>query len=401
MLSTIFLVIFLGISSLLTAMEEEEHVSKKTYALEITNHFNVPKLTEIAAKKIYGYQQGNRNVKKTLRVLQSLPTAAAVHIAQQKNHNGDTLLHTAAYLGNENIVAYLLELGVHRRPRNKWNETPILVAAKQGHLDCYELLYVPEDRMEQDDHDQLLKFILAIPGERALKYAEVIESAFDSTMIPSLCAGGDINYLKSIIDRKDISFHDLEQGFVNAIRAGALEHIKILLKHDEDHSWLGELGEFEALYEATLCGQVAIARLLLDRGMTCYEALHCAVRTQNKKLVKIYYKKFPEQLNGLDESDKTPLCYAASYGFVSLVNWLLEKGASTNVEGEMDSALYRALMDSRNCIIVKSLLDRGARILENIAECDVLGELIEENDVSLVALLLPYCKQAGIPILFF
>lgn len=388
----IFFLIFLSALRCAEAMERGNDYGEEKKVV-------FPKLIEITAKKIYDYQGGNRNVKKTVKLLRSLPDSAAVHIAQQKNNNGDTLLHTAAYLGNAEIITCLLQLGVARTVRNKWRETPTVIAAKQGHIDCFELLYTHEAVMEPEDNDLIMEFLLAIPGQSALACIEKTETLYDENeMVESLCAGGDIDYLKKMINRVGIQSGSLKRGFINAIRAGALEHIEILLNHDKAYGWLGtKLGEFCALYEATLCGHFEIAQLLVERGMICNEALHCAIRTNNKKIAKFYCKKFPEQINALDELKNTPLYYAAFNGFVGLVDYLLKKGAHPNIEGENQSALYAALTTSKNYTIVKTLVDVKAQILNDGLEHNVLFSLVEDNELQLYQFIVPYCEQCGIP----
>ena len=344
----------------------------------------VEKLTAIAARTMINLFQGNH-----CTLINSLPTLKpeiALLIAQQKDITGNTLLHTAAYLGDLGVVSYLLSLGIDKRPRNKWKQTPLLVAANQGHIGICRLLYTPEDRMESEDCKKLLKYVLANKGEDSVAFAQFIGLNDDESIIPAIAAGGNLQLLETVLNgcAEKIEPCIIQQALINAIRAGSFDFVNILKGHDCDDE-----DDF-MLYEATLYRQTRIACLLLERGLICSEALHCAVRQGDKKLVKIYLKKFPVQLNSLDEMAKTPLYYAASYGFFDLVEKLLKRGAQVNVEGEYHSALYGALFNKQYAV-VKLLIEVGA--LLNCLEVEDQDTLIGIRSDSILATLMAFQVQ--------
>lgn len=57
-----------------------------------------------------------------------------------KNNFGDTLLHFAAKGGQAKAALYLLHKGIHPMVQNKFNETPLFLAAEAGHLDVVNIL---------------------------------------------------------------------------------------------------------------------------------------------------------------------------------------------------------------------------------------------------------------------
>ena len=57
-----------------------------------------------------------------------------------KNSFEDTLLHYAAKGGQAKMSLYLLLKGSDPQSQNKFNETPIFLAAEAGHLDVVNIL---------------------------------------------------------------------------------------------------------------------------------------------------------------------------------------------------------------------------------------------------------------------
>ena len=57
-----------------------------------------------------------------------------------KNSFDDTLLHYAAKGGQAKMSLYLLLKGSDPQSQNKFNETPIFLAAEAGHLDVVNIL---------------------------------------------------------------------------------------------------------------------------------------------------------------------------------------------------------------------------------------------------------------------
>jgi ankyrin repeat protein len=57
-----------------------------------------------------------------------------------KNNFGDSLLHFAAKGGQAKMCLYLLYKGINPMMQNKFNETPIFLAAEAGYLDVVNIL---------------------------------------------------------------------------------------------------------------------------------------------------------------------------------------------------------------------------------------------------------------------
>lgn len=57
-----------------------------------------------------------------------------------KNNFGDSLLHFAAKGGQSKMSMYLMHKGISSMVQNKFNETPIFLAAEAGHLDVVNIL---------------------------------------------------------------------------------------------------------------------------------------------------------------------------------------------------------------------------------------------------------------------
>lgn len=57
-----------------------------------------------------------------------------------RNNFGDSLLHFASKGGQAKMALYLLHKGVNPMIQNKFNETPIFLAAEAGHVDVVNIL---------------------------------------------------------------------------------------------------------------------------------------------------------------------------------------------------------------------------------------------------------------------
>lgn len=70
-----------------------------------------------------------------------------------KNSFDDTLLHYAAKGGQAKMTLYLLLKGLDPQCQNKFNETPIFLAAEAGHLDVVNIL-AKDSRINMEHQDK-------------------------------------------------------------------------------------------------------------------------------------------------------------------------------------------------------------------------------------------------------
>ena len=68
----------------------------------------------------------------------------------------------------------------------------------------------------------------------------------------------------------------------------------------------------------------------------------------------------PGRVNDVDRNLYSPLCVAARKHSLSLVVWLLDRGADVPVNSWYEPPLHRALHKARTVDIITELLDRGA-----------------------------------------
>ena len=62
------------------------------------------------------------------------------HPITYRNSFGDSLLHFAAKGGQAKTCLYLMLKGISPMVQNKFNETPIFLAAENGHIDVVNIL---------------------------------------------------------------------------------------------------------------------------------------------------------------------------------------------------------------------------------------------------------------------
>ena len=199
--------------------------------------------------------------------------------------------------GNAREVAKLLAAGVHPDVRDGYQDTALMLAAKNGHLDVVKALL---NRGAKIDLTNIL-------GETALIYA-VHHNRPD---------------IISLLITKRASVHFKTKG---------------------------EAGGRTALFAAVESGNFAITRLLLDSGAmpnlrddNGRTPLMLAAGLGYEQILKLLLSK-KTNLNTQDKNGRTALMLAARNGHVSVIKILLEKGAEVNAEDRGGkNAFYHAM----------------------------------------------------------
>lgn len=277
-----------------------------------------------------------------LDFLKQIPAELALFVANTKNKSGNTLLHREAYLGNFDTVKYLLELGVTKRVYNKWDETPLLVSAKAGHIHICNLLFTLADAFE--DFDCLEKYIMAIDSKDALCFGgEKLQSQCSEELVYYAMKGGSLPWIQETLENCSngicLNKNDYHKGLFNAIKSGCCNHVALIFYYAKKDGFtiFNDVDNKNFLYEATKYGYIDIVHLLIQEGACITpEELCCAIRENNSKLVELYVKKISD-INQKDSNQNTPLFYARLYQHKGIEDLLISLGAedySEDSEGE-------------------------------------------------------------------
>ncbi|AID46727.1 ankyrin repeat protein [Pigeonpox virus] len=152
-----------------------------------------------------------------------------------------------------------------------------------------------------------------------------------------------------------------------AVKTRNIDAVKMLISSGASPSIKNRHG-FTSLHHAITYSDNDILGLLVSncikRGISIDSSLiYTAIRTHNLEGIKILLDKADDfNINGIDNDHMSPLHYAASYmGDVSIVKYLIEKGANVNHRSGIfkRTPIFVAL---RNYEITKLLLSKGADI---------------------------------------
>ncbi|KAI6170524.1 Suppressor of tumorigenicity 14 protein-like protein [Aphelenchoides bicaudatus] len=315
-----------------------------------------------------------------------------------KTYDGFTALHVASQEGKFKAAKVLIAKN-HQlvNSTNKDHQTPLHIAASEGHCDIISLL------LDNDaDVNALANFnndSTDSPSVSALYWAaengsvECVRILLDNgakidhqdnygeTALHIASQEGKFKAAKALINKDpslvNIANKDHWYPLHMAAFKGHCDIVSLLLEKGADVNALAKfIGEdstvsphVSTLYWAAKNGHIECVRILLNKGAKIdhktYQgltALHIASQFGKYEVVKVLIKKNPKLVNITDKDHQTPLHIAALSGHCDIISLLLSNGADVNVLGKYSlSALHLASVNGHiEC--VKILLNKKADI---------------------------------------
>lgn len=228
-------------------------------------------------------QLGNLNI--LTQLVQGLKDGETVNI---RNEEGETPLHIAVVCGNSSVVNYILEMGANPLIKDNKDQKPIDLAAANGHLDVFQVLYQCSDLSTNEE------------------------------LVTQSCSMGQLLVVRFLlIKTKDTNFliKDVSPLSV-AAEKGYTEIVRLLLRRKADPNFVNKDNR-APLHGAVSRGHRDVAIILLDAGAD------------------------PDPLDG---ERWTPLHRATTQGMVKVVDTLLKHGADVNRRTPAkDTALHMAV----------------------------------------------------------
>jgi ankyrin repeat protein len=247
---------------------------------------------------------------------------------EAKEEHGDTPLHLAAQQGHVEVVEVLLSAGCDMDARNNVQATPLGCAARDGHRPVVQQLLARGANPNAADNLGNTPLMNAIMLKHALCVAELvpvsdlsITNARGRTAF-HVCAGtGDIECFELLLPlMSDVDVRTVSGVQPNGEPVSLFDETPLLL--------------------ACSYGQQAIAKALLRKGAsrTARDSLqltplHHACREGHLFLVALLvgrpgrYKLTPDEVNATDVTGFTPLHYAAEFGHIQCCGMLIAAGA--------------------------------------------------------------------------
>ncbi|MBN3298262.1 ANR50 protein, partial [Amia calva] len=326
----------------------------------------------------------------SVRVL--LENGASVN--QTDPTDGRTLLASAAHAGSADVAVLLLSRGADPELADNQGQTPLTLAARQGHakvLQCLlEWARQKEDTLQIIDHSDN-------EGWTALRsagwggHSEVVQLLLDAgadvdgcdsegrTALRAAAWGGHEEILCTLLHhgaQVDLPDRDGRTPLIAAAYMGHREAVEMLLDHGAEVDLQDSDGR-TALSVAALCVPSAAGRgygdvvsLLLERGADPGHKDHdgmtpllLAAYEGHEEVVELLLEAGADVEEGagphVGPAAVTPLLAAASMGHILVVNMVLFWGAAVDaIDGEGRTAL--SLAAARGSVeVVRTLLDRG------------------------------------------
>jgi len=302
---------------------------------------------------------------------------ASPELANARDEDGGTPLHTAAMMGRMNAVLYLLERGAEADARNKLNQSPLLFAAYRGDAAIVDTLI---GRGAPSDSPDTV-------GNAPIHYA---------------ARQGHMAVVELVLS-KGASFD--RRGYQGktplylAAMNGRTEIVKLLAARGAKLDTKDDAGK-TPMSSALEGGHAGTAEALLDAGapiegdaaaLTSY--LHLAARGGSQRIVDILVEKGAGlddtdetgktllhdaaigdlaglaaamgarkmDINAADMSGRTALYYAVSNDHRDIIDLLLSRGADPNVPDADGRTVLHVAEDAGRGDMAKLLRTKGAR----------------------------------------
>ena len=158
-------------------------------------------------------------------------------------------------------------------------------------------------------------------------------------------------------------------NFLNGDKSGFDEIVRTLLRHGAEVNMKTDENK-TALHIAIENGHLDVVITLLQNGAVVDEGvdvdkngiLHKVISKENLEAMKLLLK-IGANVNGLDSKGRTPLEVATGCGNVTMISYLLDHGADTEIKTSFGSftVLIIACLDG-NIEVMTKLLDHGAKV---------------------------------------
>ncbi|RGP69897.1 ankyrin repeat-containing [Fusarium longipes] len=247
-----------------------------------------------------------------------------------------TPLHVAVARGSQDFVRRMIEVGAQIEMADKNGSLPLHRAVRHGNYEAVRAL------IEEDDSgimvlDNFEFTPLAIACQLGWKRCVEI-------LLPKVEPGSDI--------ARDAIGLAIENGH-HPIVQRLLEWDESLINHCE-----------EPFLRATRKGQVDMVKFLVQRGIdTLYKdkqgqtALHKACISGESELARLFIEDMKMSPDSTDESQRTPLYFAAERGYTEIVDCLIKNKADVNaLDRRWETPLFKPAGNGHVEIVDRLLL---------------------------------------------
>ena len=309
----------------------------------------------------------------------SLPEAEATLEGWYAGYMSTSLLHTAACLGTERIVAWVVEQGGELGLRNTRHQTPLQIACLCGQVGVARLLVEAGVDVEASlpgaflvevahaGHAGVVAFLLGL----GLEYFAVDgENEYGMTALAAACGQGHMDVIHVLVDGgAELMKKRGKSPLVIACKGEQPEAVSFLLENGyrgalASDSWVA-IKAFETAIDK---GNILVLRLLVknmgleidDVGFGAWTLLCDACRKGRVEVVRLLVEEGGADIHKPSARDETPVYIASMFGRVNVLKYLVDKGGDVNAP-ESDGVTPLAIACTRKHLnVVRLLLQSGA-----------------------------------------
>lgn len=293
---------------------------------------------------------------------------------------------SACYVGNLNLIKYLIEQGVNSFSWNsaaesgslevvqyfveqnpdtleKLPSSALLKICKSGYSEIAMYLIEKGAKLESNDHEAHRAFVEAVSHGYLNVVKWIYEQGIDmygddfDHAVLIAAENGDFEIVKFLIEKGNEHHHDCKTwALIGAIRTGNIDMIHYLIELGTDiHA-----KEERALYEAAANNKIEIVKYLVDLGADYknQSVINVAAEKGHIEIIKYLIDL------GVDihANNECVLSSAAENGHFDIVKYLIEKGVDINAN---DSKALTAAINYGNAEATRYLFDHGATLCIN------------------------------------
>ncbi len=304
-----------------------------------------------------------------------------------KDDGGETPLHLAAANGHKDVVELLLASKAEANAKDNAGVTPLYLAACEGHKDVAELLVASKADVNANDNDSSTPLhCAAIMGRKDV--VELLLANKAEVNAKTSCTGETPLQYAAIARHKDVAellrqyggqstSTPMEPTPINqAVRNGDVAKVQALLKEHPDLILSKDNEGKTPLHWAAAIGNPYLTQMLLidhadpsAKDRCGFTPLHAAASSGGDTVGVLLANQsllgYKLDVNARDNDQATPLHAAAAGGHLRAVELLLNAGAEVDAKARGESTpLHWAASIGRNNRkgVVEALLAHGADV---------------------------------------
>ncbi|XP_067654415.1 putative ankyrin repeat protein RF_0381 [Haliotis asinina] len=305
------------------------------------------------------------------------PLRSQAQSRDKKRRSGENLFHQACREGNLSLVTNIFSQGQVYLNRTEWKNgrTPVMLAARGGHIDVFDFLVSKRCSMSTlDIHGNNILHMSCYGGqvaivEHALKLVTAdINSRGQNgkTCLMIAAYRGSRELFEFLVNTgSNVSMVDQEGNNILhiACKGRHVEMVKYIISRDlVDINSRGQDNKTVLMF-ASLAGNRRIFDLCACAGCNLSAVdregnniLHLALHAENLEMVRYVISQNITNINSRGSNGWTPIMLAAMFGQIDLFDFMLSKGADTSVLDDKDRNILHLASYEGNMKLVKHIV---------------------------------------------